>query len=219
MFGCIGRLVVLCALLLVGAVAYVTRDRWMPGVMAHLPGQRVRAASWQPVTPAGAARARAAIDTLARPTGQAFVNVTPADLAAYALEPVLARLVPAGKDVAGPEARADVGLLLVRGSVRIADLGGAAALGPLAGILDGTQKIEVRGSLDVPQPGRAYFVVTRVSVGDLVLPGAAIGRVVQQIAPRKDKAQSEAAVLLALPASVADVRIRPGRATLYKAAK
>lgn len=219
MFGCLGRLVVLCVLLVLGAVAYATRDRWSPQLMTRMSGRRVAAASWQPVTPEGAARVRASLDTLRRPTGAAFVNVTPADLAAYALEPVLSRLVPAGKDVDGPAARADVGLLLVRGSIRMADLGGATALGPLAGVLDGTQRIEVRGSLEVPDPGRGFFIVTRVSIGDLVLPTAAIGRIVQQIAPRRDKAQAETAVALVIPSVVADVRMRPGRATLYKAAK
>lgn len=219
MFGCVGRIVVLCVLLAAGAVAYVARDRWMPLVATHMPGRRARVQSWQPVTPDGARRARAALDTLARPTGQVFVNVQPADLAALALGPMLVRFAPAGKDAGVADARSEVGVLVVRGTVRIADLGGPAALGPLAGVLEGTQKMEVRGYLEIAAPGRAYFIVTRVSIGDLVLPSAVIGRVVQQIVPRKDRAQDERAVALDLPASLADARIGPGRVTLYKAAR
>ena len=219
MYGCIGRIAVLCGVLLLGVVAYLTRDRWEPQLMSRLSGRRASSVAWEPVTPEGATRTRAALDTLARPTGAAFVNVAPADVVAYALNPVLLHLAPADRDAAGPAARAEVGLLLLRGNIRMADLGGAAALGPLAGVLEGPQRIEVRGSVEVPAPGRAYFVVSRISIGDLVIPAAALGAIVQQIAPRRDRTQSETAVALTLPASVADVRIRPGRVTLYRAAR
>jgi hypothetical protein len=219
MFGCIGRLVVLGVVLIVAAAGYVTRDRWAPAVMTRITGRNPSTvARWEPVTPAGAARARAALDSLKRPAGAAFVNVQAGDIVALAVEPLLKRLAPASKEVPGPEARAETGLLRVRGSVKTSDLGGAAALGPLAGVLEGTQTIEVRGGIEVPAPGRAAFIVTRISVGDLVLPSAAIGRVIQQLAPRREKTQSETAVMLTLPATVADVRLRPGRVTLYKAA-
>jgi hypothetical protein len=164
MYGCIGRIAVLCLLLLLGLAAYVTRDRWMPQVMTRMSGRRFANASWRPITREGADRTRAAIDTLKRPGGAAFVNVAPADVVSYALGPVLARLLPGEREAAGPAARAEVGLLLVRGSVKIADLGGAAALGPLAGVLEGTQRIEVRGSVEVPDPGHTSWCPASRSV-------------------------------------------------------
>lgn len=218
MSGCLRRVVVLCVLVVLGAAAYMTRDRWVPRLTGRARGGPPVVGSWQPVTAEGATRVKAKLDTLARPTGAAFINATPEDVVAYALGPVLGRLLP-GDKASGPAARAQLGLLFVRGNVRISDLGGAAALGPLAGVLDGTQRIEVRGSVEVPDPGRAYFVVSRVSIGDLVLPDAALGRIVQQLVPRRDRTQAETAVAIDLPRSVADVRILPRRITLYRAAR
>ena len=218
MFGCIGRLVVLGVLLVLGAAAYVTRDRWEPALAARMGWRRPPpAGGWEPITPEGAARVRAALDTLARPTGAGFVNVAPADLVAFALEPVLGKLAQAATDsVSRPSARADSGTLAVRGAVRMADLGGAAALGPLAGVLEGTQRIEVRGRLDVPTPGHARFVVTRIVIGQLTLPSAAVPRVVDMLVPRRGRDVPSGAVSIPLPPHVADVRVIRRRVTLYK---
>lgn len=218
MFGCIGRLVVLGVLLVVSAGAYLTRDRWMPAVTARMGWRRpAPAGGWEPVTPEGAARARAALDTLARPTGAGFVNVAPADLVAFALEPVLGKLAQAATDPASrPSARADSGTVAVRGSVRMADLGGAAALGPLGGVLEGTQRIEVRGRIDVPTPGHAQFVATRIIIGQLTLPSAALPRVVDLLVPERGKGLPSGAVAIPLPRQVADVRVIRRRVTLYK---
>jgi hypothetical protein len=218
MFGCIGRLVVLGVLLVAGAAAWLTRDRWQPALAARMGWRRpAPALAWEPITPQGAARVRAALDTLARPTGAGFINVAPADLAAFALEPVLEKLARAARDSAsGPSARADSGTVAVRGSIRMADLGGAAALGPLGGVLEGTQRIEVRGRIEVPQAGHAYFLVTRIVIGQLTLPAAAVPRVVDLLVPRRGKDLPSGAVAVPLPPQVADVRVIRGRVTLYK---
>lgn len=221
MFGCIGRLVVLGVLLVVGAAAYVTRDRWEPALAARMGWRRpMPAGGWEPITPEGAARVRAALDTLARPTGAGFINVAPGDLAAFALEPVLVKLAQAAQDPSGrPEARADSGTVAVRGSVRMVDLGGAAALGPLGGVLEGTQRIEVRGRIDVPAPGHARFVATRIIIGQLTLPSAAVSRVVDLLVPQRGKDVPSGALAVPLPQQVADVRVIRRRVTLYKGAR
>ena len=215
MFGCLGRLVVLVVLLAAGVGAYVTRSRWEPTVRERLGirPRRVSSATWTPITAEGAARIRSALESLRRPSGPAFVSVQPGDLVAYAIEPVLQRLAT---DSAPPAARSAQNMLTVRGAVSMSDIGGAAALGALAGVLEGTQRIELTGRVEVPQPGRAVFIVTRIALGDLTLPSAVIGRVVQQIAPRTDKTQVEEGIALKLPAEVADIRFTIGRVTLYK---
>ncbi len=219
MFGCIGRLIVLAVLIALGATAYVTRNHWEPAVRAKLgmrPPRRPLPITWDPITPAGAARARATLDSLNGPTGPAFVNVGAGDLVAYALEPIVRQIASAQPPGEPAAARSVDNLLLVRGHVRVADLGGEAALGALAGVLEGTQRIEIRGRVEVAQPGRASFVVTRIALGELALPGPLIGRLVQLIAPRTDKTTADEAVALALPAGIADVRLARGRVTLYK---
>lgn len=220
MFGCIGRIVVIVVLLALGAVGYATRDRWGPALEARV-GMRPRPpafAEWQPITPEGAVRLRAAVDSLRRPTGPAYLNVRAGDLVAYAIEPVVRRLA-ADTGKAAPTALAGENILLIRGTVRMSDLGGAAALGPLAGVLEGAQAVELRGRIDVAAPGHATFQVTRVAIGSLVLPAAAIGRVVQQLAPRRDASQPEDVLPFAIAPEIADIRITHGHVTLYKAAK
>lgn len=231
MFGCIGKVVVAALLIVVAAVGYVTRGWWEPRLRERLgvkPAAVASAPAWEPITRQGAERARVAIESFRRPTGPVFVNVKAGDLVAYALDPV-SRGLSAGAttgtrsgtpDAAlGAEALAGENVISVRGNVRMSDLGGAAALGPLAGVLEGTQRIEVRGRLEIPAPGSARIRVERIAIGNLVLPSAAIGRVVQRIAPRTDPATPAEAVVLTLPSVVADVRVTGGRVTLYKAVK
>lgn len=230
MFGCIGKIVVLAVLIVLGAAAYVTRSAWEPRLRAKMgwtPKATAAAPTWEPLTPAGATRARAAIESFRRPSGPVFVNVTAADLASLGLEPAMRALsaaAPAGATGTTPptpavEALAGENVISLRGNIRMADLGGAAALGPLAGVLEGTQRIEVRGRPVVVAPGTARFIVERIALGNLALPSAAIGRVVQRLAPRTDASAPAEAIALAVPREVADIRVTGGRVTLYKAVK
>ena len=59
------------------------------------------------------------------------------------------------------------------------------------------------------------FRVERIALKSLVLPSGAIGAVVRRLAPKADGA----AIPLALPREVADIRVTAGRITLYKAAR
>lgn len=223
MFGCVGRIVVGLVVIALCAVAYVTRGAWEPRVRAKL-GMKAPvvagAPKWEPITVAGAERARAAIETLRRPAGPVFLNVKASDLVAFALEPAIKRLdaaVAASNDTAKhAEALAGDNVVSIRGSIRMADLGGGKELGPLSGMLEGTQKIEVRGRPEIVSPGKAIFRVERIVVGELTLPSAIIGRVVQRIVPRASKDDPDDAIALALPRDVADIRVTPGKVTLYK---
>jgi hypothetical protein len=231
MFGCIGRLVVLCVFLILGIVAYATRSQWEPKLREKIgakPAATAVAPTWEPVTREGAARGRAKLEELKRPAGPVFLNVSAADLVAFAIEPLYRNLsaeLPASAQkgaaapaAGGPEALAGENSISVRGNIKTSDIG-SAALGPLAGVLDGTQRIEVRGRLEVASPGKGLFFVEKISLGNLVLPGAVIGRVVERIAPRTDKSIPSEAIPLAIPAEVADIRVTKGRVTLYKAVR
>ncbi len=236
MFGCIGKIVVLAVLIVLGAGAYITRGMWEPRLRDKMgwtasPKPTAVVPTWEPLTVAGATRARQAIESFRRPSGPVFVNTTAADLASLALEPAMRALSAAapaapggasGSTPAAPptaEALAGENVISLRGNIRMADLGGAASLGPLAGVLQGTQRIEVRGRPVVVSPGTARFVVERIAFGNLALPSAAIGRVVQRIAPRTDASAPPEAIALAVPREVADIRVTGGRVTLYKAVR
>jgi hypothetical protein len=215
MFGCIGKIVVLAILIVCGAVAYLTRGMWEPKLREKLgmkPAPVAAAPKWEPVTSEGATRARTAIDGFKRTTGPVFVNVGAGDLVAYAAGPI-------PKVLTGAEALAGENEISVRGRVKMAELGGSTVLGPMAGALGGTQAIEVRGRLEVTAPGKGLLRITRIKIGDLVLPGALTGRVVQRIAAKQDNTLADEAFVLTIPAEVADVRVTGGRVTLYKAVK
>ena len=144
MFGCIGRIVVVAVLIIVGAVAYVTRGTWEPKVRAKLgirTANTAAAPKWEPITPAGAERARAAFASMQRPAGPVFVNVKIGDLLAFVLDSTVRRWGPATPGAPGAEALAGENTVSVRGTIHMKDLGGAASVGPLAGILDGDRSL------------------------------------------------------------------------------
>src|SRR5215213_2185592 len=98
MFGCIGRLGCLAVLLVAGALAWLTRDRWMghgPAVTAAESGAVV----WEPLSDEAAARARTAVQTLSRPSGAVFVNLRPGEVASYIFTGISKQLPPSARDV------------------------------------------------------------------------------------------------------------------------
>ena len=222
MFGCIGKIVVLALLIIVGAVAFVTRGAWEPKLrekMGWRPAATAVAPAWEPVTAAGAERVRTAMAGMRRPSGPAFVNVKAGDLVAFALDPVLRGWGSGASSANGAEALAGENTISIRATIHMKDLGGTGSLGPLAGVLEGDQPIEVRGRLEFTAGGHAQYRVERIALKNLVLPSAAIGAVVQRLAPRKDKALETTAIGLVMPSEIADIRVTPGRVTLYKAAR
>ncbi len=222
MFGCMRRIVVLVVfglLLVVGIVAYITRSRWEPAVREKLgmrPVATTTAPAWEPVTAAGVARVRTAIATLRRPTGPAFINVQVGDLVAFAIDSAFRGTVSARREANGAEALAGENMISIRTIVNMKDVGGDGAFGPLGSLLEGDQRVEVRGRIELTGRGNGQLRIERMALGNLVLPAAAIGPLLQRIAPRKGTPGSTAAIAFVLPAAIADIRVAPGRITLYR---
>ena len=214
MFSCLRRLGCLLIVALCAAAAWFTRDSWYPQVRARFgaaPGVSATA-KWEPLTPEGAARGRVAFETLARPNGPVFVNLSAGDFASFVLDETLHRFSAAATL---PEAMARDDRLYLRAQVSVADLGGPQTLGPLS--LDGKQAFTIRGRIEVLTPGRAQFRLDQVALGDLPLPSAIIERLVARVAVRgRDSTIAADAVPVRVSRDLADVRIGKGRVTLYK---
>ncbi|MBI3791556.1 MAG: hypothetical protein HY275_11850, partial [Gemmatimonadetes bacterium] len=112
MFGCIGRLVVLCVLAAVGTIAWFTRDRWLGPRVAPVPATAT--SEWRAVTDSGGEKVHAQLKGLGTQPGKAYVNVKAADLLAYVMG-AMRGILPAG--ARGVEARAAGDLVFVRGEV------------------------------------------------------------------------------------------------------
>lgn len=224
MFGCIWRLGCLLVLAVCAAAAWLTRDTWYPAARKrlHLAPAAATApavvatpdAKWEPLTPDGAARARAAIATLQSRSGRVYVDVAAGDLAAYAIGPAIRDL---SHDSTGAEAVAHNERLYVRAMVNVADLADATALGPLASMLNGRQEVTVRGKLEVVGPGRAEFVVDQIAFKELQLPSALIEKIVSRLRVKdRGPATPKDAIPVAIPRELADIRIAKGHVVLYK---
>ena len=83
MFSCLGRLGCLFLILVAGAYAYLTRDRWIARVTGGTDSTTV---TWQPVTDPGAKEAEQALAALQRKDGPAYVTMSAAELAALMVE-------------------------------------------------------------------------------------------------------------------------------------
>lgn len=201
---------------LIGAAAFLLRDRWMP-----LLGNEKRAVEepmesvWQPLTPAGAARARAAVQRLGTRTGPVFTTLRPGDLSAYVFEELSKGITPSAENT---EAAVIGDRLHVRSSVRLADFGGSKALGPLAAMLGDRERVEFGGTLDILRTGLAQYHVKTLKVRDFSVPSQIIPRLIRNVNRGSRPPGLEADALpLVIPTYIADVRIRGGRVTLYKA--
>jgi hypothetical protein len=169
---------------------------------------------WEPVTPEGAERARAAVQLLSRPTGPVFTNITGADLAAYVFDELSKQLPPSAQQL---EAAVIDDRLHVRALVKISDFGGSGALGPLAGMLGDREPVEFGGTLDLVRPGLAQYRVKVLRLRELSVPSRMIPRLLQRVARGSRPAGlAEDGLPLEVPSFIADVRIAQGRVTLYK---
>jgi hypothetical protein len=207
--GCLAALVLaLVAGVLVWMFVPSVRDRF-----GARPVTSVDSARWEPVTPAGAARARAEIAKLADRSGPVYANIGPGDLSAYVFEEMKRSLPPSTHIT---EATVVGDTLYVRGSIRLSDLGGAGSLGPLGSMLADSERVQFGGTLGVLRPGLAEYRLKALRVRDFDL-RVAIQRIVRQMeqGPRPDGLAPDALPLVT-PTHIADVRVGKGKVTLYK---
>lgn len=216
MFGCLGRLGCLAMVVVLGAAGYLGRDLWYPPVrsmvVAASPAPGV---SWSPITPEASAKGTRAVERLSAKNGPVYADLSPAEFVAWLVAPSMKIL---GSAAGNPEATVRGDTLFVRASVAISELGDAKSLGPLAGMLDGRQPVELGGRLEAVKPGLLAFRVTQLTVNELRLPQRLIDRIVQRISVKaRTDSIASGAVPLPVPKSIADVRVSKGHVVLYKA--
>jgi hypothetical protein len=105
----------------------------------------------------------------------------------------------------------------VRAVVPIREIAGTGVLGPLGGLLNDRERLQLGGAFHVLRPGLSEFEVREIKLRDFKVPSGAIPRLVQQIS-RGNRPEGVApnALPVTTPRSLADVRIANGRVTLYK---
>ena len=205
--GCLARLGCLIVLAVACVAAWFTRDRWLP--------ERFRghaaAATWQPVTPRGAERARDALARLSQPGGPVYQTLSAGDVASFAFSQATTLT---GGSVDSVAARIDGDRMSVRARVALSAL--ADKLGPLAGLLHDRETVELTGTFHMVRPGLGELQVERAAVGAVTLPRGMIPRLVRQLEPRRPAGLADAALPLPVPPYVSDIRIANGTVTLYK---
>lgn len=204
----IGCLVVL----LLGALAgWMLRDRFFTGAR---PVEVTAATDWESLTPAGAARMRAALTTLQQPRGPVFVSVRPADLASYIFQQLSKQLPPSADSV---QVAAFGDRMYIRASVKPSDFGGGDVLGPLAGFLSDRERMQFGGAFHVIKPGLAEFRVQDIRFREFPVPTGAIPRLLRRVEHgARPAGVDDDGLPLVVPSYIGDVRTEPGKITLYK---
>lgn len=213
MFACLGRLGCLVLILVAAVVAWLTRERWQPRVFGERGSVTV---AWEPVTAAAGARAREGVASLRRSGGPAYVSLTAAEVASLlAVESGYG--LPAALD--SVMAAIDDDRVRLRALVPLDAIRGLDALGPLSGLLDTREPIELGGTLAVVHPGLAEFRVGSVMLADLSLPQAAIPRLLARLDPRqRPQGIAPEGIAISIPEHVGEVLVARGRVTLYRRA-
>jgi hypothetical protein len=85
------------------------------------------------------------------------------------------------------------------------------AVGPLAVALRETEPIEAAGPLRVLEPGRGEWRVRSFRIRDFPVPADLVPGLIARALDRK----RQEAIPVTLPAGIAEIRVRPGGATLY----
>ncbi len=210
--GCIARLGCLVVLAVLAVVGWFTRDRWLPA--RFRPVAAVHAPVWEPLSDAGAARTRAALAKLSQPKGPVFQTLSGGDVASYAFAE-LAKQLPASAD--SIEAMVDGDKVSMRANVRLADLGGAGALGSFSSMLGDRETVQLTGTFRVVKPGLGEFHIDQLKVRNFAIPRGMIPAIAKQLG-HGDRAAglSDAALPLPIPRYVGDIRVANGKITLYK---
>jgi hypothetical protein len=211
--GCIARLGCLAVLVIATIGGWYTRDLWLPEKYRSHPAATTSAA-WQPLSQDGAERTRAALDKLNQPRGQVFQTLSASDLASYAFAELSKKFPGSAENV---ETSVSGQTVAVRADVKLADLGGAGALGALGGMLNDREKVQLAGTFRVLRPGEAEFDVKDVRVRNFVVPRGMIPPLIRRIDRGVRPAGiSETGLVVPIPRYVGDIRVANGKVTLYK---
>jgi hypothetical protein len=208
----IGCLVFLILALIAG---WLLRDKWGRG-SARLGDTAVARTDdpWESLTPEGAARARTALDRLARPTGPGYATLRAGELASFVLQGLRAQLPPS---IDSLEAAAIGERLYVRGRVKLSEIGAEKVLGGLAALLGERERIQFGGTFRIIRPGLAEFQVKELKLRDFPIPTTAIPRLLRQIERgSRPEGVSPDGLPLVVPAYISDVRLADRQVTLYK---
>jgi hypothetical protein len=168
---------------------------------------------WQPITTADAQRGRAALQSLSRPSGPVFANLTAGEAASYIFLVAAKQLPPT---LRGAEAAVIGNRLYVRSEVELKELGGSGALGALGALLGDKDSVTLGGTINMLGPGRGEFIIQEVKIGRLDLPSALIPRIVSRIKTGSREGVASNGLPMAMPQYISDVRIANGKITVYK---
>ncbi len=209
--GCIARLGCLIILALLAVVGWFTRDRWMPAQLRSHVETPAPVSRWEPLSPSGADRTRAALAKLAQPTGPAFQTLSASDVASFAMGELSRQLAGTVDSV---ETRVAGDTVAMRGVVQTSKLG---SLGSLASMLHDREHVQLAGTFRIIDPGVAEFQVREVHVGNVPIPSGMIPELVKRI--RRGPVPpgvSPTGLTVPIPKSVGDIRVARGKVTLYK---
>lgn len=212
--GCVARLGCLILLVILGFGAWLTRDLWLPDRYRTHVVASAKPSPWEPLNAAGAERTQEALSKLNQPSGQVFQTLSASDVASYVFK-ALAKTLPASAD--SIESMVTGESVSMRALVRLSDLGGAGALGPLAGMLSDRERVQLTGTLRVVRPGLAEFTVQDLKVRNLSVPRGMIPALIKRLQRGSRPAGiAENALPLPIPRYVGDIRVANGKVTLYK---
>ncbi len=209
MFGCLRKLGCLALILAAVAVWYIyTHGR------SHTARKTTTAAAvWEPLTPNSAEAGRRSVESLSQRTGPVFANLTAAQAASYIFLVAAKQLPPSARHI---ETALIDDQLRVRAEVPLKDMGGPAALGPLASIIGDRDTVQLAGTIHVIKPGLGEFVVEGMKIGQASIPSVLIPRVVQHFRRSTVEGVSDRGLPMKMPEYISDVRIENGKITLYK---
>lgn len=214
MFGCIRNLGCLVLLAILAAGAWFYRDRLFGNRDARPTETTTAGPVWERLTPERAERGRAAVASLSGPSGRVFVNLSAAEVASFVFITLSRQLPPSADSI---EAAAVGDRLYVRASVKLSDLGGASALGPLGGMLNDRERMMFGGNFEIVRPGLSQFRIRELKLRDLGIPPRMIPTIVQKIGRgTRPEGVAQDALPLVTPSYIGDVRVAKGKVTLYK---
>lgn len=211
--GCVRRLGCLAVIVLALVAGWVMRGRMFPR-RDRPPAAADSTIVWEPLTETRAAKGREAVLKLARPAGPAFVSVSGGEVASYIMTALMKQLPKSADSV---EAAVIADRLHVRASVRIAELGGAPAIGPLGSMLRERERVTFGGTFEIVRPGLVQYRLYELKVREFSLPRRLIPTIVARIGRgTRPEGVAPEALPLEIPRYIGDVRIGNGKVTLYR---